>query len=74
MLISPKLVSINRRDQTASGKQYQKKSSRDIEENDACRDALRLQIGDLRPLFLVASGGIDPVKVAGNQYGYGRTA
>jgi ribulose-bisphosphate carboxylase large chain len=50
---------------------YLGKMSREIEENDLCRDALRNEWHGLKRVFPVASGGIYPATVHANLDGYG---
>jgi ribulose-bisphosphate carboxylase large chain len=50
---------------------YLGKMSREIEENDQCRDALRNEWHGLKRVFPVASGGIYPATVHANLDGYG---
>lgn len=50
---------------------YLGKMSREIEENDLCRDALRNEWHGLKRIFPVASGGIYPATVHANLDGYG---
>jgi len=50
---------------------YHGKMDRNVDEIDACRDAIRNQWFRLKPLFPVASGGIHPGTVAANLDGYG---
>lgn len=50
---------------------YAGKMSRDVEENDQCRDALRGEWYGMKRVFPVASGGVHPGKVLENIKGYG---
>ncbi|MEM2924419.1 MAG: RuBisCO large subunit C-terminal-like domain-containing protein [Methanocellales archaeon] len=50
---------------------YMGKMDRNIQEIDACRDAIRSPWYNLKPVFPVASGGIHPRTVAANLQGFG---